>query len=515
MKKTLTFALALLLSTWIIAQTKIPQLVSFSAIVRDANNQPLLNKPISIRLTFKEGGQNGNKVYCALHQSTTNQNGFMSIQLNRDVLGTGCNGSPSTAFENIKWENGGYWMEVEYQTTPSAAFISLGQLELASTFYAFASGTAERAKNIDINGANNGDVLSYNLSTGKWEPKAISGITGPQGPKGDKGDNGNGYQNGTTANQLSYWNGTTWVVLNPGTNGQSLTICDGSLTWTTGGICPGKINSINCGSSTNNGTLTSSVTVSGVSSTILYTGGDGGPYNAQNISSTGVIGLTASLSAGNFANGNGNLTLNISGTPSNSGTATFALDIGGQNCSVSIEVKNKNYNLSELITTMKIQLRDSTNHSDAGTFTFKDLDGAGGNPAAFGGTNQSDSVITIASNHVYKATILLLDESKTPADTISNEVLEEGADHLFFFNGSAPTGTPYSVYLSGSGTTIKYLDLDANSRGIGLQTLWTAPFMQTGKSALTIELKHQPGTKDGSYTNGETGIQVPFKLKVN
>ncbi len=99
---------------------------------------------------------------------------------------------------------------------------------------------------------------------------------------------------------------------------------------------------------------------------------------------------------------------------------------------------------------------------------------------------------------------------------ISNEVLEEGADHLFFFNGSAPTGTPYSVYLSGSGTTIKYLDVDANSRGIGLQTLWTAPSGQMGKSALTIELKHQPGTKNGSYTNnGETDIQVPFKLKVN
>lgn len=173
-------------------------------------------------------------------------------------------------------------------------------------------------------------------------------------------------------------------------------------------------------------------------------------------------------------------------------------------------------NESELITTMKIQLRDSTNHSDAGTFTFKDLDGTGGNPAVFEGTNQSDSVITILSNHEYKATILLLDESKTPIDTISNEVLEEGADHLFFFNGSAPTGTPYSVYLSGSGTTIKYLDLDANNRGIGLQTLWTAPSGQMGKSALTIELKHQPETKDGSYTNnGETDIQVPFKLKVN
>ena len=62
------------------------------------NNQPLVNTAVSIRLTFREGGQTGPLVYCALHQTTTNQNGFMSLQLNRDVLGTGCNGAPSHRF---------------------------------------------------------------------------------------------------------------------------------------------------------------------------------------------------------------------------------------------------------------------------------------------------------------------------------------------------------------------------------------------------------------------------------
>ena len=109
-------------------QSNIPQLVSFSALVRDANNQPLVNTPVSIRLTFKEGGQTGPLVYCALHQTTTNQNGFMSLQLNRDVLGTGCNGAPSTLFEDIPWENGGFWMEVEYQVTPGDPFENLGQI---------------------------------------------------------------------------------------------------------------------------------------------------------------------------------------------------------------------------------------------------------------------------------------------------------------------------------------------------------------------------------------------------
>jgi hypothetical protein len=170
-------------------------------------------------------------------------------------------------------------------------------------------------------------------------------------------------------------------------------------------------------------------------------------------------------------------------------------------------------NEAELITTMKITLRDTATQTTT-TYVFSDLDGAGGNPATFGNSG-ADSVINITANHVYEATILLLDQTKTPADTISNEVEEEGADHLFFFNSIAPTGTPYNTYLSGSMTNIKYLDVDANNRGIGLSTLWTAPSMMMGKSPLTVELKHQPGVKDGSYAPGETDIQVAFKLKVN
>ncbi len=247
MKNLATIIFATLLTAVSYAQSNIPQLVSFSAIVRDANNQPLVNTPVSIRLTFKEGGQTGPLVYCGLHQTTTNQNGFMSLQLNRDVLGTGCNGAPSTAFQNIPWENGGFWMEVEYQTIPSSPFISLGQLELASSFYAFAAGTAERIEGFDLSGANNGDVLTYNITTQQWEPMPLS--AGPAGPQGIAGTNGNNgatgpqgpqgiagtFPPGTVAGEMNYWNGTAWVTVAPGNYGQNLTYCNGFPTW---GPCP-------------------------------------------------------------------------------------------------------------------------------------------------------------------------------------------------------------------------------------------------------------------------------------
>jgi uncharacterized protein (TIGR02145 family) len=63
-------------------------------------------------------------------------------------------------------------------------------------------------------------------------------------------------------------------------------------------------------------------------------GGNGGPHSGQTVSSTGVSGLTATLAAGNFAIGADSLSYIITGTPGTSGTASFALNIGGQSCTL-------------------------------------------------------------------------------------------------------------------------------------------------------------------------------------
>ena len=106
------------------------------------------------------------------------------------------------------------------------------------------------------------------------------------------------------------------------------------------GVCSASatLADLSCGTSTQTGTLTSGTAASGVSISVPYTGGNGGSYAAQSISSTGVVGLTATLGAGTLANGSGSLTYTITGTPTSSGTATFALTLGGQSCSVTISV---------------------------------------------------------------------------------------------------------------------------------------------------------------------------------
>ncbi|SHL14229.1 hypothetical protein [Chryseobacterium polytrichastri] len=98
---------------------------------------------------------------------------------------------------------------------------------------------------------------------------------------------------------------------------------------------PGTIDILNCSTATHTGTLIGGSTASGVSSTIPYSGGNGGIHNGQVVQSTGVTGLTATLAVGGFANGVGMLTYQITGIPSNSGTASFEINIGGKTCTLT------------------------------------------------------------------------------------------------------------------------------------------------------------------------------------
>ncbi|MFN5238175.1 MAG: hypothetical protein ACK5FV_13500, partial [Bacteroidota bacterium] len=75
----------------------------------------------------------------------------------------------------------------------------------------------------------------------------------------------------------------------------------------------GIISSLNC----------ADASVTGSTITIPVTGGNGGVYDAQSAVSTGVTGLTAALSAGNYPDGAGSLLWTVSGVPSGPGTANF------------------------------------------------------------------------------------------------------------------------------------------------------------------------------------------------
>ncbi len=150
-------------------------------------------------------------------------------------------------------------------------------------------------------------------------------------------------------------------------------------------------------------------------------------------------------------------------------------------------------NAEELITTVKLVLTDSANSANVMTVVFNDPDGSGGNlPTQF-------DTIKLAPNKTYFVSVLLLDMSKSPVDTISNEVLEEANDHMLFYHHN------------GVGINTSYLDWDTNvpPLPVGLSTKWqTNGILSSGTSQ--IILKHQLGTKNGTETPGDTDVDVTF-----
>jgi uncharacterized protein (TIGR02145 family) len=130
-----------------------------------------------------------------------------------------------------------------------------------------------------------------------------------------------------------------------GTEGQIIANCGGQPTWTNNGICPGRVSSLNCAGVVQTGPAAFSTIPVQISFSLPYSGGNGGPYSALSALSSGVSGLTASLSSGNFNNGSGNLSISISGTATTSGTASFGLNIGGQYCSLNLIVNPVSQNL--------------------------------------------------------------------------------------------------------------------------------------------------------------------------
>ena len=151
-------------------------------------------------------------------------------------------------------------------------------------------------------------------------------------------------------------------------------------------------------------------------------------------------------------------------------------------------------NEEEVITSLYLALVPMGG-GDTAIFSFVDLDGDGGNAPVI-------TPDTLVGGTQYTASILLLNESETPADTISNEVADEAEEHQFFFS---TTG--------GSLSWDSYSDTDADGNPIGLVSQWSTH--AAGSGELQVVLRHEPdkfgaNVSAGDITNagGETDIEV-------
>ena len=166
-----------------------------------------------------------------------------------------------------------------------------------------------------------------------------------------------------------------------------------------------SVTTLNCSGATNNGTLIRSTAATNVSSSISYTGGNGGSYESQIINSTGVTGLTATLNEGVLATGSGNISLTITGTPASAGTASFLLNIGGQTCTlnrtVTLPVADFDYGFVNNVFTHNGILTSGTSATDVtSVLPYKNGNGGAYDAQSVASTGVTGLTCSIASGTV-------------------------------------------------------------------------------------------------------------------
>jgi hypothetical protein len=157
-------------------------------------------------------------------------------------------------------------------------------------------------------------------------------------------------------------------------------------------------------------------------------------------------------------------------------------------------------NDEEVITTVTVKLTP-TDGGNPLSFSYEDLDGPGGN-------NPSIPAINLSANKTYSVSIYVLDKTKNPADSVSNEIKSEADAHRFYFEPTA-----------NSNIAVDSLDQDANGVSLGLNSRWTTGAAASG--TMKITLRHYGGTPPNKLEadpvnspKSSTDIEIDFPTNI-
>ena len=173
MKKIYSILAVLFVTASVLGQA--PQSMSYQAVIRSSNNTLVVSTPVGLQISVLQGGNNGTPVYVETQTATTNTNGLVSIAIGTGTTVTG-------SFAGINWEAGPYFIKTE----------------------------------IDPTGGTNYSITSTEQTTSV--PYVLYGT--------------NGVQPGTAAGQMEYWNGSTWLKIEPVVNTNAkLLLINGVPAW--------------------------------------------------------------------------------------------------------------------------------------------------------------------------------------------------------------------------------------------------------------------------------------------
>ena len=130
MKKISTLAVILFTSLTMYSQT--PELMSYQAVVRDADSELLTDQAVGMKISILEDTASGTPVYVETQNPSTNSNGLLSLQVG---AGTNVSGDITT----IDWANHDYFIKTETDPTGGENYTITGTSQILSVPYALLS----------------------------------------------------------------------------------------------------------------------------------------------------------------------------------------------------------------------------------------------------------------------------------------------------------------------------------------------------------------------------------------
>ncbi len=183
MKKYLLF-FAILMIAVVSLFAQAPQNFSYQAVVRNAGNALVTNQNVAVRISIIQGNEFGASVYVETHNTTTNANGLMTIEVGDGIPVTG-------SFANIDWGNGPFFLKSEIDPEGGVNYSITGMQQLLSVPYALYADQAGNVPAFAVIPTDTGYVISITQNGGNTQTLVLRhGAPGPQGVQGETGATG-------------------------------------------------------------------------------------------------------------------------------------------------------------------------------------------------------------------------------------------------------------------------------------------------------------------------------------
>ena len=128
MKKLIyTFSTLLICAAMTFAQS--PDKFSYQGVARDNGGNVLASQNVGLRLSIREGSQNGTIVYQETQAPTTSQFGLFNVELGAGTPVTG-------TFSSINWGGNSHYVQVELDPAGGTSYTNMGTSQLLSVPYA-------------------------------------------------------------------------------------------------------------------------------------------------------------------------------------------------------------------------------------------------------------------------------------------------------------------------------------------------------------------------------------------